>query len=137
MKILKQSYSLILCVFLGCDSGNISGRYHNIGVYGTKLNAQNGAIKHIIAKYSSLPDNGYYKVKYSVTNTLPTEARENAIWYDKGKAELVFEADVASGPMCTWREVSKTVLDQASKSASSLSKVDSLAKPNQPLSQCR
>jgi hypothetical protein len=106
-------------------------------VYKTKLNAQNGAIKHIIAKYNSLPDNQYYKVKYSVTDPLPNEERENAIWYDKGKAELVFEADVASGPMCTWREVSRTILDQASKSANSLSKVDSLAKPNQPFGQCR
>ncbi len=137
MKIFRQSYLLFLGILLGCDSGNISGQYHNIGVYGTNLNAQNGAIRHITAKYSSLPDNRYYKVKYSVTNALPTEGRENAIWYDKGKTELVFEADVASGPICTWREVSKTVLDQASKSASSLSKVDSLAKPNQSFGQCR
>ncbi len=137
MKIFKRSCLLLLCISLGCDPVSITGKYHNIGVYKTKLNAQNGAIKHIIAKYNSLPDNQYYKVKYSVTDPLPNEERENAIWYDKGKAELVFEADVASGPMCTWREVSRTILDQASKSANSLSKVDSLAKPNQPFGQCR
>jgi hypothetical protein len=121
---------------LGCDPSSINGGYHDIGTFNSRAEGQTQAINSILKNYSSLPSTGHYKVKYANRNAPPTEQRENAIWYSKSESELIFEVDVASGPMCRWNEVSKVILEQASQSTNSLSKVDSLSKPNQPFGQC-
>ncbi|MFD2570027.1 hypothetical protein ACFSUS_05235 [Spirosoma soli] len=136
MKVLNHTYILLLGIMLGCDTPFINGGYVNIGDFKTRLDAQNKAVLHILANYASIPKDKYYKVKYAVPDAPLNEQRENAIWYHKGDAELVFEADVSSGPVCKWKEVSRTVLVKASKSAESLFTVDTLAKPNQPFRQC-
>ncbi|GAB3501060.1 hypothetical protein GCM10027341_27320 [Spirosoma knui] len=137
MKVLKQGYIIIIGVLLGCDSSLIKGEYDDAGQYSSRLQAQTTVIKKIVQSHISLPVGRYYKVKYSVPNAPPTMQRENAIWYNKTESRLAFEGDISSGPMCTWEGVSLALLEQASKSPESLALIDSLAKPNQPLGQCR
>jgi hypothetical protein len=133
---LKNLISLLSLLSLSCDPNSIGGGYHDIGTFNSRVEGQKQAINNILKNYGSLPSRGHYKVKYAYRNSPPTEQRENAIWYSKSESELIFEVDVASGPICRWKEVSRAILEQAIKSTNSLSKVDSLAKPNQPFRQC-
>jgi len=134
---VKNLIGLLPLLCLSCDPNSINGGYHNVGTFNSRAEGQKQAISTILKNYNSLPSTGHYKVKYTNRNSPPTERGENAIWYSKSESELIFEVDIASGPMCRWKEVNKAILDQATKSANSLSKIDSLAKPNQPFSQCR
>jgi hypothetical protein len=137
MKLSAKSCLLFTSLLAGCNLSAINGGYKDIGGYSSRSEGQKQAINNILKNYGSLPKNGHYKVKYANRNSPPTEERENAIWYSRSESELIFEADVSSGPMCRWKEVSKAVLEQASKSANSLAAVDSLSKPEQPFRQCQ
>ena len=137
MKISRKSYLLLLIFLAGCDPTTINGGYHDLGRYSTRIEAQNGAIADILKNYGSLPLNGDYKIKYSISKTSPTERSPNALWYNKAEAKLALELDLGSGVACRWTEVTRTVLEQALKSANSLAKIDSIAKPNQPIAQCQ
>jgi hypothetical protein len=134
---VKSLIGLLPLLCLGCDPNSIGSGYHDIGTFNSRAEGQKQAINTILKNYNSLPSTGHYKVKYANRNSPPTEERENAIWYSKSELELIFEVDVASGPICRWKEVDKAILDQATKSINSLSKIDSIAKPSQPFSQCR
>ncbi len=121
----------------GCGILSINSGYHDIGKFSTKNDAENGGIAYILKKYDSLPKEGYYKIKYSMTNRVPTERSPNSLWYNKNEAKLALELDIGSGTACKWSDVTKAVLEQALKSNTGLSKMDSLAKPDQPLGQCK
>jgi hypothetical protein len=108
----------------------------NLGIYDTRVEAQNKAISHILEKYESLPKDGYYKVVYSFRDNAPNTRSKNSLWYNRGSKELGLEKDVNSGPACLWQEVSKSILEQAGKSTDGMIRVDSLSKPYQPTSQC-
>ncbi|GAB3993971.1 hypothetical protein GCM10028807_30570 [Spirosoma daeguense] len=108
---------------------------HDLGTFNSRAKTQKYAIGDILKNYGSLPS-GYYKLKYANEKALPTEHRENAIWYSESEEKLMIEVDINSGPDCTWEKVTRTVLEQAYKSSDSMLKVDSLSKPNQPTSQC-
>ena len=140
MKLSGKSYLLLLIFLAGCDPATINGGYHDLGRYSTRIEAQNGAITDILKNYGSLPLNGYYKIKYSFHYPTPSGSisqDSHALWYSKSEVKLALESDIGSGTSCTWTEVTRTVLEQAIKSTDSISKVDSLAKPNQPIAQCK
>lgn len=128
---------LLASLLVGCDFTAIDSGYKDIGTFNSRAEAQRQAINTILDKYGSLSTSGYYKVRYANRNSPTSEDPENAIWYSLKDSELVFEADVHSGPVCRWKQVSKAVLEQASKSTTSLATIDSLAKPEQPFRQCR
>lgn len=129
----------ILIFFLnlfGCSSDIVNRGYVSLGIYDTRIEAQNKAICHLLEKYESLPKDGYYKVVYSFRDDAPDRRSKNSLWYDRGAEKLALELDVNSGTACSWQEVSKTTLEQAGKSADGMLKIDSLSKPNQPTRQC-
>ncbi|GAB2594896.1 hypothetical protein [Spirosoma areae] len=136
MKLFGKAAILLSSLLVGCDIAAITGGYHDLGRFSSRIAAQNHAIATIFKKYGSLPNKGYYKVTYANANSLPTEHRENALWYNKSDSTLALEVDVNSGTVCNWQQVSRAVLERATKSVDGLSKIDSLAKPNQPFSQC-
>ena len=136
MKLSPKVCIVLLGFLAGCDSASINGGYRDIGKFSTRIEAQNGGINYILKNYESLPK-GDYKIKYSITNTTSTERSPNALWYNKDEARLAIERDLGSGTACKWTEVTRTVLEQALKATDSLSKIDSLAKSDQPLGQCR
>lgn len=136
MKGFAKLFLSAVALLTGCESTGVDGGYHDLGVFSSRVQAQNIAIADILRNYGSLPTNGYYKVKYANNNALPNEHRENALWYSKGESTLRLEVDVNSGSVCSWQEVSRSVLEQAVKSTDSMNKIDSLAKPNQPYAQC-
>lgn len=137
MKLSGKGYIFLSVLSVGCDSIAINGGYHDIGRYNTKIEAQNSGIADILKNYGSLPQSGYYRIKYSISKTSPTERSPNALWYSKSEAKLALETDIGSGTSCTWAEVTRTVLEQAIKSTDSMSKIDSLAKPDQPIGHCK
>lgn len=136
MKLSQKVCIVFSSLLFGCDFSSINSEYRNIGEFRTRIEAQNGGIDHILKNYESLPK-GDYKIKYSITNTTLVERSPNALWYNKDEARLAIERDLGSGTACKWTEVTRTVLEQALKATDSLSKIDSLAKPDQPLGQCR
>ncbi len=107
-----------------------------MGTYDTKIEAQNKAIIYILGKYESLPSDGYHKVVYSFRDNLMGEPSKNALWYNKRDIKLGLEVDVNSGIACSWKEVSKSVLEQASKSKNGMVEIDSLSNRDQPTAQC-
>ncbi len=122
---------------MACNSDPFGlGTYKDLGTFDTKLEAQNRAVNFILSKYSSLPENEHYKVLYSFRDAKPGDYSRNALWYHKQLQQVGLEVDIHSGMICQWTEVNKRVLEQAIQSTNSLTKIDSLAKPNQPRSQC-
>ncbi|SFC85811.1 hypothetical protein SAMN05216167_102608 [Spirosoma endophyticum] len=136
MKVLSKSCLILIFILTGCKPTGLNGSYKDLGEFESRIEAQNQAITNILDQYNSLPQNDYYKVRYSVRNSAPTERSENALWYHKELSSLALEQDIHSGAVCRWQEVSKVVLEQAIRSANSLIKIDSLSKPNQPFRQC-
>lgn len=140
MKLSAKGYIVLSSLLIGCDLASINGGYHDLGLYDTRIDAQNKAIADILRNYGSLPQNGYYKLKYAFrkpTPTAPTGQREHALWYNKNENQLALEVDVNSGIACKWTNVTRALLEEANKSTDSMSKIDSLGKPDQPIAQCQ
>lgn len=140
MKLSKTGYLLITSFLVSCDPASINGGYHDLGSFNTRVEAQNRAIADILKNYGSLPENSYYKVKYSFRNqtpTAPTGQSEHALWYNKNETQLALEVDVNSGVVCRWTSANRSLLDQASKKMDGMALIDSLGKPNQPIAQCQ
>ncbi|AUD00482.1 hypothetical protein [Spirosoma pollinicola] len=133
---IKISLCLLIMLSIACDSDLLKSSYKELGTFDTKLEAQNKAITHILSQYGSLPQNEYYKVIYSFRDADPGDFSRNSMWYHKASNELAIEVDIHSGMACQWKQVSKTVLQQAAMSKKSLNKVDSLSRPNQELGRC-
>lgn len=127
---------LVACEINPLNSSYLNGGYKDLGTFDTKLDAQNQAVAFILNKYGSLPRQDHYKVRYSFRDARPNEFSRNALWYHKELAELALEVDIHSGSVCRWTDVNETILEQATKSTNSLTRIDSLATPNQPFSQC-
>lgn len=135
-----MKFTKIVCTFFvisltGCYPNLLNESYKEIGTFDTKVEAQNKAVAYILNQYGSLPQNKYYKVLYSFRNVSHGDFNRNAMWYNKESNELAIEVDINSGIACQWKEVNKTILEQAAVSTNSLSKIDSLSKPNKELSQ--
>lgn len=140
MKLFGKSCLFVVSLLVSCNLASINGGYHDLGLFSTRVEAQNRAIADIVRNYGSLPENSYYKVKYSFRNQtpgVPTGQSEHALWYNKNETQLALEVDVNSGVVCRWTSTSRTLLDQASKAADSMALIDSLGKPNQPIAQCQ
>ena len=132
---LRTLALIALSNIFGCQADFVTGGYTELGTFDTKIDAQNRAIVFIVGKYGSLPEKDY-KVRYSFRDGGPSVRKTNALWYDKKSAGLALEIDINSGPVCRWRDVDRSILEKASLSVNGLAKIDSVAKPNQPMSQC-
>lgn len=136
MKYSKFFYSVLFVGLIGCVSDILSGGYESLGTYDTRVEAQNKAINRVLERYESLPENEYYKVVYSFRDNAPNRRSKNSLWYNRGTRKLALEVDVNSGISCSWQEVSKNILEQASKAGDGMIKIDSLSNRDQPVSQC-
>ena len=135
--VTKTSFYLLTLTCIACDFNPFGiDTNKDLGTFDTKVEAQNRAVNFVLSKYSSLPENEHYKVLYSFRDAKPGEYSRNALWYHKELQQAGLEVDIHSGMVCRWDEVDKHVLEQATQSTNNLIKIDSLAKPNQPLSQC-
>jgi hypothetical protein len=134
---IRSFFSVLAVVSVfSCKEPGLFTSYRDIGSFSSRVQGQNQALVHILDKYSSLPTNKEYKVKYANNNALPNEARQNALWYDKRKEVLSLEVDIPDGPSCSWKNVTKAVLEEAVKSSDGMRSLEYFAVPNQPTNTC-
>ncbi len=137
MKTRSLTSILAVLAVFSCKEPNLFNSYRDIGSFDSRVEAQNHALAYILANYDSLPTNREYKVKYNNDNALPSEARQNALWYNKREETLKMEVDIPDGPSCTWKNVRKDILEKATKSSNGMIALDTLATPSQSANTCR
>lgn len=131
--------STVLCFLLvslvSCLE-NYSKNYRDLGKFGTRVEAENKAIQHLINDYTSLPTEDYYRVMYEFKDNQwqPKEGMTHlhALWYHKGNQQLKIELDFHSGTACGWSNVSLNTLQQVLQSKQGLVTLDSLVKLTNP-----
>jgi hypothetical protein len=126
----------VVSVF-SCKEPNLFNSYRDIGSFSSWVEGQNRALALILDKYGSLSTNNKpYKVKYTNNNAPSSEARVNALWYNKSQQILALEISPPDGAACHWKNVTRDILERATKSSNGMLTIDSLAVPGQPTNYC-
>ncbi|MCK8496126.1 hypothetical protein M0L20_29940 [Spirosoma sp. RP8] len=137
MKIRSAISILAVVSIFSCKEPNLFNSYRDIGSFSTRIEGQNQAISHILGKYGSLSTNDKsYKVKYTRSNAPSSEHPQNALWYNKSQEVLGLEVSPPDGVSCSWKNVTKDILERAAKSSNAMLTIDSLAVPSQPTNTC-
>jgi hypothetical protein len=136
MKTRSVVFVLAIGVVFSCKEPGLFSSYRDLGSFSSRVEGQNQALTYLLKNYNSLPTNGDYKLKYTNDNALPSEARANALWYNKNQETLGLEQDIPDGPSCYWKNVRKDILEQAVKSSDGMRAIDTLSVPNQPANTC-
>ncbi|GAB3752625.1 hypothetical protein [Spirosoma pomorum] len=136
MKTRSLISILAVVAVFSCKQPAVLIPYQELGSFNSRVDGQNYALADILNNYPLLSPNKIYKVRYANKNARPSEARENALWYDKRQHILSMEVSPPDGPACYWENVSKDILEQAVKSNNGMLTIDSLAKPYQPANTC-
>ena len=129
--------TLLIVSLIGCSPDFLADTYKDIGTFNTRIEAQNQAINYLFNRYDALPQSKNYQVLYSFRDAGPNTRSKNGLHFNKEYNQLSLETDPGSGYVCRWRKVDRTILEQSLKSSNSLSKIDSLAEPQQPFAQCQ
>lgn len=136
MKTRSGISILAIVSIFSCKEPAVLIPYQELGSFNSRVDGQNYALANILNNYLLLSPDKVYKVKYANKNARPSEASENALWYDKRQQILSLEVSPPDGPACYWENVSKDILEQAVKSSNGMTTIDSLAKPYQPANSC-
>ncbi|UHG93742.1 hypothetical protein [Spirosoma oryzicola] len=131
MKLISKSCLVLITLLGGCTNS-----YYDLGLYGSRVDAQNNAVAYILKNYDSLPSDKHYKLEYTFPNPdslAPFTKTKHALWFSKSANQLGLEIDINSGLICRWTNVTRSLLEQANKSNNSMAIIDSLGKPSQPI----
>jgi hypothetical protein len=137
MKTRSVISILAVVSIFSCREPNLFSPYQDVGSFDSRVEGQNRALALILHKYPSLANNNRsYKVKYTRNNAPSSERAENALWYNKSQQTLALEISPPDGAACHWKNVTRAVLERATKSSNGMLTIDSLAVPGQPTNYC-